>query len=332
MNTLMIAAVDKESGKTVVALGIALNHPGKVEYLKPIRGRLIKVDQTVYERDARLVRQVLNLEGSDSDISPIDLEPDGDVDVEALVDRMRQLAGRSDMLLVETGQVTEEGLCHGASAFDLAAALGVDLVLVSDADPCHLDSVLLLKAFAESKGVGIAGVIVNNAKDGELADLLRSKDIPVLGNVPFEPRLRWFRTREILDEVGGECVAGSKGLDNMVENVVIGAMTAETALPLLRRIPGKCVITGGDRTDLQLAALTTDTACLVLTGGIRPNSRVMAEAHEKGVPVIVISGHTYQVAERFESLESRLNPFDEAMIEMVRDLIRDNVELERLYG
>jgi BioD-like phosphotransacetylase family protein len=286
----------------------------------------------VVEQDARLVQQVLKLEASNAEISPIDLEPDSEVDVDGLMERMRELAQGSDLLLVETGRTAEEGMCKGASAFDLAEAMGVDLVLVTDADPCHLDTVLLKKVYAESRGVGIRGVIVNNDTDGKLAELLRAKDIRVLGTVPFEPSLSWFRAREILDEVGGECVAGSKGLDRVVENVVIGAMTAETALPLLRRIPRKCVITGGDRTDLQLAALTTDISCLVLTGGLRPNSHVMAEAHEKEVPVIVITGHTYQVAERFERLESRLNPFDEAIVGRVKDLIRENVDLEELFG
>jgi BioD-like phosphotransacetylase family protein len=331
MNILIIAAVNKESGKTVVALGIALNHPGKVEYLKPLRGQLVKIDEQVHERDALLVQEVLKLEKADRDISPISLDVEGEVDVGSLVTRMRELAGSADLLLVETGRTAEEGLSQGASAFDLAAALDVGLVLVTDADPGHLDTVLMMRDFAASKGVGLKGVIVNNDRDGKLVGLLEAREIAVLGNIHHEPKLRTFRAREILEVVGGECVAGSSGLDNVVENVVIGAMTADTALHFMRRIPRKCVITGGDRTDLQMAALTTDISCLVLTGGIRPNSHVMAEAHEREVPIIVISGHTYQVAERFENLETRLNPYDQVMIERVRELIKETVDLDALF-
>ena len=331
MKTLVIAAVNRESGKTVVALGIALNHPGKVEYIKPIRGNLVKDDQAVYERDALLVQRVLGLEGSLGDISPIDLEPDRQVDVDALVARMKALAESSDLLLVEMGRSAEEGMCQGASAFDLVKALGADLVLVSASDPRLLDSVLLLRSYADSHDVGIKGVVVNNDQDGRLAQLLEGVGITVLGKVPFEPELAWFRVREILEDVGGECVAGSRGLDRTVENVVIGAMTAEVALTFMRRIPRKCVITGGDRTDLQLAALTTDTSCLVLTGGMRPNSHVMAEAHEQGVPIIVIQGDTYSVAERFERLEARIDPDDEEMVDRVKELIREHVDLDALF-
>lgn len=330
MKTLVIAAVNRESGKTVVALGIALNHPGKVDYIKPIRGNLVKEGKTVYERDAVLVQRVLGLEEPLADISPIDLDSEREVDVAALVARMRKLAEGSDLLLVESGSTAEEGMCQGVSSFDLARAMDAPMLLVSDSEPCLLDSVLLLRSYAENHGVTILGVIVNNDRDGKLAKHLEDVGIHVLGKVPFEPALATFRVREILEDVGGECVAGSKGLDRIVEKVVIGAMTAAVALTFMRRIPRKCVITGGDRTDLQLAALTTDTSCLVLTGGMRPNSHVMAEAHEQGVPIIVIQGDTYSVAERFERLEARINPDDEELVGKVRSLIQENVDLDAL--
>jgi len=330
MNTLIIAAVNRESGKTVVALGIALNHPGKIDYIKPIRGSLVKVEEEVRERDAYLVHQALGLEGAGSELSPISLGTTQGVDADALMAKLRSLAEGSDLLLVETGQTAEMGLADGVSAFDLATALGEDLVLVTDGDPYHLDTVLMMCQFASVKGVGVKGVLVNNDRDGRLTGLLEDRDIPVLGTIPYEPRLGTFRAKEILDEVGGECVAGSTGLDRIVDNVVIGAMTADTALPIMRRIPRKCVITGGDRSDLQLAALTTDVSALVLTGGIRPNSHVMAEAHSQGVPIIVIAAHTYQVAERVERLESRINPDDEEMLAVIKDLIGDHVDMDAI--
>jgi BioD-like phosphotransacetylase family protein len=330
MNTLIIAAVNRESGKTVVALGIALNHPGKVDYVKPIRGSLIKVDEDIRERDAYLVHRALGIEGASSEMESICLGSSRGVDATSLVAQLRELAQGSDLLLVETGQTAEMGLAEGVSAFDLANAMDQDLVLVSDDDIFHLDTVLMMLEFAKVKGVGVKGVLVNNDRDGRLVDLLKANGVKVLGSIPFEPSLRAFRAEEILEEVGGECVAGSTGLDRMVENVVIGAMTVDTALPIMRRIPRKCVITGGDRSDLQLAALTTDTSALVLTGGIRPNSHVMAEAHAQGVPVIVIAGHTYQVAERFERLETRINPDDEEMLAVIKALIGDHVDLDAL--
>jgi BioD-like phosphotransacetylase family protein len=332
MKPLIIAGVDKESGKTVVALGIALNHQGKVEYVKPLRGELIKVDREVYERDAKLVQQVLNLEATDKEISPIDLEPHEEQDLDSLIERMQSMAKEADLLLVEAGTYAESGLCTGVSAFDLATKLDGEMLLVMNADVGLFDRVLLLKEFADQRGAAVKGVVVNNAKDDACHKLIEGYGLDVVGSIPFEPRLRCFRVREILDVVGGECVAGSKGLDRVVEKVVIGAFSAESALPHMRRIPRKCVITGGDRSDLLMAALSTDTSCLVCTGGMRPTAHVLSEAHEQGVPVIVISGDTYSVAERFEGLEVRINPDDEDLVERVKELVRDNLDLERLFS
>jgi BioD-like phosphotransacetylase family protein len=331
MRSVVIAGVDKESGKTVVALGLALNAKGHVEYVKPIRDHLKKVEDRLFERDAELAQRVLQSKEPFEDISHYDFDPARRADTKPLLKELRVRAKRSDLLLVEAGEYAETGHCQGISAFDIAKELGAPLVLVTGPDTAMLDRVLMLIEYAYHEGVDVLGV-VNNDHDGRLAKLLKARKVPVLGSIPFEPRLRYFRVREILDEVGGECVAGSKGLDRVVESIVIGAMTAETALPLMRRIPRKCVITGGDRSDLQLAALSTDTSVLVLTGGLRPSSMVMSEAHEQGVPLIVVSADTYTVTERFDRLQARINPEDKGMVGLVRQLVRKNVDLKRVFG
>jgi len=73
-------------------------------------------------------------------------------------------------------------------------------------------------------------------------------------------------------------------------------------------------------------------SCLVLTGGLRPSSQVMAEAHEKGVPVIVVAADTYTATERFDRLQARINPDDGEMVARVRALVRKNVDLKRVFG
>ena len=54
-----------------------------------------------------------------------------------------------------------------------------------------------------------------------------------------------------------------------------------------RRKPNKAVITGGDRADIQLAALETSTRCLILTGNLYPSPAVLNRAEELCVPVLL---------------------------------------------
>ena len=69
--------------------------------------------------------------------------------------------------------------------------------------------------------------------------------------------------------------------------LTVGAMTADAALSRFRRSSNKAVITGGDRTDIQLAALETSTTCLILTGNLRPSPLVIKQAEEFGIAVHV---------------------------------------------
>lgn len=88
--------------------------------------------------------------------------------------------------------------------------------------------------------------------------------------------------------------------ERQVEHLVIGAMGSAAALSHFRRRANKVVITGGDRADLQLAALETSTSALVLTGSIRPPATVLDKAEEQQVPVIIVSDDTLTTVERSE--------------------------------
>ena len=78
-------------------------------------------------------------------------------------------------------------------------------------------------------------------------------------------------------------------------------MGGAAALRHFQRKANKAVITGGDRGDIQLAALETSTRCLILTGNLRPSVRVLGKAAEKGVPMILVRDDTLATTERVEA-------------------------------
>jgi hypothetical protein len=85
------------------------------------------------------------------------------------------------------------------------------------------------------------------------------------------------------------------------------------------------VVTGGYRTDIQLAALETDTVCLVLTGGVSPNEIILARAREKGVAVLTVPDDTMSAVERFERLLGRLRIREPEKIRRGVELVRGAV-------
>jgi BioD-like phosphotransacetylase family protein len=143
--------------------------------------------------------------------------------------------------------------------------------------------------------------------------------------------LRAFRVREVAEVLEAEVLNGERGMDGVVERVMIGAMTPETAMMHMRRVSRKAIITGGDRTDIQMAALSTDTSCLVLTGGMYPPKPVLAKAFEVGVPVLVTRHNTMEVAEAVDRLIARIDPDDREKIDRIADMVRTHVDLDAIW-
>jgi hypothetical protein len=92
--------------------------------------------------------------------------------------------------------------------------------------------------------------------------------------------------------VKGEVLNSADETDELVENLMVGAMCLDPAPSYLNLRPNKAVITRGDRSDMQLASLESSTKCLILTDNIKPISVVFQLAQEKKVPIIMVQSDT----------------------------------------
>jgi BioD-like phosphotransacetylase family protein len=112
---------------------------------------------------------------------------------------------------------------------------------------------------------------------------------------------------------------------------MIGAMGADASLSFFRRRANKAVITGGDRSDLQLAALETSTAALVLTGNFRPSPQVIDRAEERSVPLILVPDDTLTTVDRAERLFGRVRFHQEPKLQRFAELMDAHFNFARLY-
>ncbi|MFQ5947090.1 MAG: DRTGG domain-containing protein, partial [Anaerolineae bacterium] len=118
--------------------------------------------------------------------------------------------------------------------------------------------------------------------------------------------------------------------EELVYSLMIGAMGADHALSHFRRQPNKAVITGGDRPDIQLAALETSTTCLILTGNLAPSPTILGRAEEKGVPLLLASQDTLGAVQIIEQFFGKTRFHQEAKIERFRELLDENFDFTRL--
>jgi len=110
----------------------------------------------------------------------------------------------------------------------------------------------------------------------------------------------------------------------------VGAMSPESSLSYFRRSFRKAVITGGDRADIQLAALETSLSALILTGNLYPDARVLSRAEELGVPVLLVPWDTYSTVRHISSLTGRISAKDEKKIGLAKKIVEENVEWKRI--
>jgi cobyrinic acid a,c-diamide synthase len=172
---IVIAAPRSGSGKTTVTLGLLAVLTGRGVAVAPAKTGPDYIDTTILARAAG--RSAINLD-------PWAMAPE----------RLRRLAAdhaaASDLLVVEGVMGLFDGAADGrGSTADLAATLGLPVILVLDADRQSQSIAALAHGFSTWRpDTRVAGLIVNRAASARheamLRAALRPLPIPLLGVIP----------------------------------------------------------------------------------------------------------------------------------------------------
>ena len=243
-----------------------------------------------------------------------------------------------DYVIIEGNPSIKKFIRVGLDDVSIAQALGInELIYVSteSSDRC-IDNFFFTKNYFESRKVSILGILFNKidyeyiARIKELTeDHINKYDIPVLGIIEKSLELFSPRVNEIKEQIGGELIneQASSGLNNLVETFLIGAMNSQAALKYLRQVKRAAFITGGDRTDLAMAALDQDVSTLILTGFIQPDMGVITAANKKDIPIILSPSDTYTTMRNLERLKPGIQ---EDEMEKVLELIEKEINWDLL--
>lgn len=180
--------------------------------------------------------------------------------------------------------------------------------------------------------------MVNAVPDRELdlfsdtvVPILEEQGVPIMGLLPRQRLLVATTVGELADGIDGEILAGEEFADALVENLTVGAMGVDHALTHFRRKPNKAVITGGDRSDIHLAALETSTRCLILTGNLHPSPLILTQAEEKGVSVILSRQSTLETVEMINQFFGRTRFHQTQKLEQFQKIFESNFDFSQLY-
>lgn len=327
------------SGKTAICIGLALKLKErglKVGYYKPL-GVADPLTGT-FDDDVLLMRDLLGMQEPHDALTRYCIGPQylsryENIEdyAKGVVSRFREIAANYDVVVVEGTTHPYVMASLHLDTISLSRELGLPVLFVAEPKNDYaVDRMLLYDRHLSLSGAKVIGNIFNNVArplldkvSGVYKPLVERDGFKVLGVIPKRLEISLPTVREYYAVLGGELLSGEGRLDRLVEDMVIGAMTLESAIQYLRRSRNKAVVTGGDRADLALAALETDTSVIILTGGLYPNVQVLSRAQEKKIPVILVHYDTYTAIERLHAVTRKIKLEDQMGI----DLACKNLEL-----
>lgn len=355
-DSLYIASIEPQSGKSVVALGIMemlSRRVVRVGYFRPIIPTAQKRDN-----DIELILQRYNLNQTyyetfaftHNAVQTLSAVSNSQSILKQIVGKYRQLQQKSRFVLCEGTDYT--GV---SSAFefdmnaDVASNLGSPILMLvngSDKDPEAIVETIQMgiEAFTH-RGCDVAAVIVNRVDKSEL-DAVRASvgesvpgDVPV-GVLPEMPTLGRPTIADIARELGADVLQGEQEtLSRSIHDFKVAAMNIPHFLDLIRE--GDLVITPGDRTDVILGGLATvvsdnypTIAGLMLTGGFKPEPSVkrLMEGFRltSQLPILSVPTDTFTSAMNASEVRASLQPGDERKIAAALGLFEAHVDLARL--
>jgi hypothetical protein len=239
-------------------------------------------------------------------------------------------------MVLEGGRSLREGYVAGLPPEKVVELLDAKVLLALKYDETLMvDRALTAQDYFKKR---MTCVVINDVPRSRLdfvqdvmSPYLIRKGIQVLGVLRSDPLLKAPTVAELAEGLHAEILCAPEKSGELVENTLVGAMSVESALTYFRRKPNKAVITGGDRADIQMAALETSTRCLILTGNLYPNPNVLNRAEELDVPVLLTNLDTLSTVDRVDEFFGQSRFQQARKMEHFTRLLDEYIDFPALY-
>ncbi len=341
---LLIGSTEAYSGKSATILGLShqLQQKGlDIAYGKPLSNCCDKTE--VLEADVQFIAESLKL--PQQRLLPTLLALDeasiqkrlcgeDQIDYQQQIKQYLQMPS-GDLVLLEGPGTLEEGNLFDLSLSQMAEELNASVLLVARYKSFF--SVETLLSAKQRLGDRLVGVLLNDipakqlqSVDTEIRPFLEQRGISVLGMLPKSDLLRSVSVAELVHQLQAEVLCRPDRLDLLVESLAIGAMNVNSALKYFRKRRNMAVVTGGDRIEIQLAALESSTHCLILTGQLPPTPFILNRAEELEIPILSVDLDTLSTVEIVDRTFGQVRLHEPIKVQCIRTLMAKHFDVERL--
>ncbi len=341
MIALYLTSMGEAAGKSALcaALGKIFRADGrKVGYLKPV-AIAEKADSS--DKDFEFIKLTLALEEPVELLCPNylgakDLLASANEKEPAWLNRAKEALGAvshgKDVVLLEGVSGFKAGSDMALAGSRIVETLGARAILI-----IRYESTLRVSQVVDAAkmlGGHLLGVIINavpqRRMDSVKVDIVPGIErggIKVLGVLPEERVLLTVSVGELAEHLGGNILNSPERSGELVESIMVGAMSPDPAISYLSLKPRKVVVTRGDRPDIQLAALETLTNCLVLTNNISPLPNILSRAKAVKTPVAVVKDDTVHTLEALERVWDKAKFSHEQKVDKLVQLLEQHLDL-----
>ncbi|NJL80304.1 MAG: phosphotransacetylase family protein [Richelia sp. RM2_1_2] len=346
---LLIGSTEPSSGKSAIILGLSdqLHQAGlDLAYGKPLGKCLRESEESLIEKDVEFITQSLNLApnrvlptllGLNETTLQKRLCGEDTTNYHSSLTSQYLQNTDSDLVILEGPGNLSEGSLFDLSLMQLADVVDAEVLLVFRYK--SLFSVETLLSAKQLIGERLIGVVLNDvpashlqAVNHTMRPFLEQQGIPVLGILPKSNLLRSVTVGELVHQLNAQVLCRDDRLNLLVESLAIGAMNVNAAVKYFRKRQNMAVVTGGDRVEIQQAALETSTQCLILTGQLPPPSFILTRAEELEIPILSVDLDTLSTVEIIERAFGQVRVHEPIKAECVRHLMREHFDINRLLS
>ena len=346
MAALYITSVEA-AGKTALCAGIGrklLDRGIKVGFIVPVQ--LSETSNTDGYKDAVFIKEAFGLTESSELLCPIRLSQrelwlsltDELADfTQRLKQAYRKISRGKDIVIMEGLGNLGVDKVSTLACYTIAEAFEAKVIIV-----LRYSSALDLSTVAQiSKKLGqrLLGVVISfmpkskmEMVQQELIDSFHGAGIKVLGVFPEVRSLLGVSVGELAEVLGGEILSSTESAEEIVENIMLGAMTPDSGVEYFGRKTNKAAVIRGERPDMQLAALQTSTRCLIITNSAKPLPAVVSQAEEKQVPIILVKQNTTAAITGIEKALAEASFRSSQKLEIFGDVLDCHFNFEALYS
>jgi len=346
MKSLQISSIEEYSGKSafIIALGIILREMGyKVGYFKPFGVKTSYLDGKLIDEDAYNTAEVLGISDEIDYVCPILLDKpyvefvhlaEPEELRKKIIDSYNKISEDKDVVLVEGAVDYKVGRSIGICDLTISTILDTKvLMVVKYSNDFVLDRLLASKELFEEKlGLALFNQITGYKRtyiEAVAGALLQKSGMDLVGMIPKDSILAGLFVSEIRKSLSGEFLV--EGQDMIIEQLIIGAMSPQSAIKYFRNARNAALITGGDRLDLHLVALESmNIKCLILTGNLKPPQVVLEKAKERNIPVILVRDDTLTTTEKLDEIFGKSRVRGDVKVNRVKELVESFVDLKKI--